>query len=226
MVVGALKQETVSLVCAVESHPEPLTFQWTFNNSGELVEVPQSRYIHVSPSEKSHSATETMKEYQQYHGSRLNYTPATEMDYGTVACRATNQVGRQLMPCLFQASIFLFLYMYSFRFPSFHLFFFFVSFSVHPSLTHLHLYIYSPLISVPPLILHCPFFFYITMYVFHFFLSLPLATHVADAVRATWFSREQIYFLPLRPPFTLFARLFSLAITRSAWEGKWKKKRQ
>ncbi|KAK0081846.1 hypothetical protein PV325_011468 [Microctonus aethiopoides] len=92
VVVGALKQETVSLVCAVESHPEPLTFQWTFNNSGELVEVPQSRYIHVSPSEKSHSATETMKEYQQYHGSRLNYTPATEMDYGTVACRATNQV--------------------------------------------------------------------------------------------------------------------------------------
>lgn len=143
MVVGALKQETVSLVCAVESHPEPLTFQWTFNNSGELVEVPQSRYIHVSPSEKSHSATETMKEYQQYHGSRLNYTPATEMDYGTVACRATNQVGRQLMPCLFQASIFLFLYMYSFRFPSFHLYFFFcliLSSSLPYTLTSLYLF--------------------------------------------------------------------------------------
>ncbi|XP_034941261.1 neural cell adhesion molecule 1-like isoform X2 [Chelonus insularis] len=102
VVVGALKQETVSLICAVESHPEPLTFQWTFNNSGELVEVPQSRHSHVSIGASGRGSTESLREYQQFHGSRLNYTPATEMDYGTVACRATNQVGRQLTPCLFQ----------------------------------------------------------------------------------------------------------------------------
>ncbi|CAL7948602.1 unnamed protein product [Xylocopa violacea] len=101
VVVGALKQETVSLVCSVESHPAPLTFHWTFNNSGELVEVSHSRYSHV-PAAGTPSAADTLKEYQQFHGSRLNYTPATEMDYGTVACWATNQVGKQRAPCLFQ----------------------------------------------------------------------------------------------------------------------------
>ncbi|KYN16102.1 hypothetical protein ALC57_11627 [Trachymyrmex cornetzi] len=97
VVVGALKQETVSLVCSVESHPAPLTFHWTFNNSGELVEVPHSRYSHVSA-----PGTLDGKEYQQFRGFRLNYTPATEMDYGTVACWASNQVGKQRTPCLFQ----------------------------------------------------------------------------------------------------------------------------
>ncbi|XP_003703425.2 neural cell adhesion molecule 1 isoform X1 [Megachile rotundata] len=101
VVVGALKQETVSLVCSVESHPAPLTFHWTFNNSGELVEVPHSRYSHV-PAPGTPSVAESLKEYQQFHGSRLNYTPATEMDYGTVACWASNQVGKQRAPCLFQ----------------------------------------------------------------------------------------------------------------------------
>ncbi|XP_017879880.1 hemicentin-1-like [Ceratina calcarata] len=102
VVVGALKQETVSLVCSVESHPAPLTFHWTFNNSGELVEVSHSRYSHVPAAAGTPSVAESLKEYQQFHGSRLNYTPATEMDYGTVACWASNQVGKQRAPCLFQ----------------------------------------------------------------------------------------------------------------------------
>ncbi|OAD53110.1 Myelin-associated glycoprotein [Eufriesea mexicana] len=101
VVVGALKQETVSLVCSVESHPAPLIFHWTFNNSGELVEVPHSRYSHAA-AVGTPSVAESLKEYQQFHGSRLNYTPATEMDYGTVACWASNQVGKQRTPCLFQ----------------------------------------------------------------------------------------------------------------------------
>lgn len=106
MVVGALKQETVSLVCSVESHPAPLIFHWTFNNSGELVEVPHSRYSHVA-AVGTPSVAENLKEYPQFHGSRLNYTPATEMDYGTVACWASNQVGKQRTPCLFQVNAFL-----------------------------------------------------------------------------------------------------------------------
>lgn len=100
-----MKQETVSLVCSVESHPAPLTFHWTFNNSGELVEVPHPRYPHASAS-GTPSVADSLKEYQQFHGYRLNYTPTTEMDYGTVACWASNQVGKQRIPCLFQASTF------------------------------------------------------------------------------------------------------------------------
>ncbi|XP_011504734.1 PREDICTED: hemicentin-2-like [Ceratosolen solmsi marchali] len=106
LVVGALKQETVSLICSVESHPPPLTFHWTFNNSGELIEVPQSRYSHVTATATGSPSTQQseiqIKEYQQFHGSRMNYTPSTEMDYGTVACWASNQVGKQRSPCLFQ----------------------------------------------------------------------------------------------------------------------------
>ncbi|XP_017758029.1 PREDICTED: hemicentin-2-like [Eufriesea mexicana] len=92
-VVGALKHETISLVCGVQSKPPPITFHWTFNNSGELMNVPAIRFTQVKPLSLITS---------HWHGSRLNYTPANDMDYGTVACRATNRIGVQKTPCLFQ----------------------------------------------------------------------------------------------------------------------------
>ncbi|XP_014475173.1 PREDICTED: hemicentin-2-like [Dinoponera quadriceps] len=92
-VVGALKHETISLVCGVQSKPPPTTFHWTFNNSGELMSVPATRFAQVKPL----SLITT-----HWHGSRLNYTPANDMDYGTVACRARNRIGVQRTPCFFQ----------------------------------------------------------------------------------------------------------------------------
>lgn len=114
VVVGALKQETVSLLCSVESHPEPQTFHWTFNNSGEPVEMPSQQR-----SSNSHAATSTpgaptasasdpgagsgsAAVLREHHGARMNYTPSSEMDYGTVACYASNHVGKQRAPCVFQ----------------------------------------------------------------------------------------------------------------------------
>ncbi|KAG7204266.1 hypothetical protein KM043_002088 [Ampulex compressa] len=92
-VVGALKRETISLVCGVQSKPPPTTFHWTFNNSGELMNVAPSRFSQVKPLSLITS---------HWHGSRLNYTPANDMDYGTVACWARNRIGVQRVPCLFQ----------------------------------------------------------------------------------------------------------------------------
>ncbi|CAB0044186.1 unnamed protein product [Trichogramma brassicae] len=92
-VVGALKHETISLVCGVQSKPPPTSFQWTFNNSGELQNVPSTRYTQMRP---QHLVT------NHWHGSRLNHTPASEMDYGTIGCLATNSIGTQKVPCLFQ----------------------------------------------------------------------------------------------------------------------------
>ncbi|XP_024892501.1 hemicentin-1-like [Temnothorax curvispinosus] len=92
-VVGALKHETISLVCGVQSKPPPTTFHWTFNNSGELMSVPATRYAQVKPLSLITS---------HWHGSRLNYTPENDMDYGTVACWARNRIGAQRTPCLFQ----------------------------------------------------------------------------------------------------------------------------
>lgn len=58
--------------------------------------VPASRYAQVRP---QHLIT------THWHGSRLNYTPAGDMDYGTIACLATNQIGPQKAPCLFQVIV-------------------------------------------------------------------------------------------------------------------------
>ncbi|XP_011329745.1 hemicentin-2 [Ooceraea biroi] len=93
-VVGALKHETISLVCGVQSKPPPITFFWTFNNSGELMSMPATRFAHV----KQPSFTNNW----HWHGSRLNHTLKTDMDYGTVACWARNRIGEQRTPCLFQ----------------------------------------------------------------------------------------------------------------------------
>ncbi|XP_024935919.1 hemicentin-1 isoform X2 [Cephus cinctus] len=92
-VVGALKQETISLVCGVQAKPPPDTFHWTFNNSGELMNVPASRFTQIKPLRLLTN---------HWHGSRLNYTPSSDMDYGTVACWAKNRIGVQRTPCLFQ----------------------------------------------------------------------------------------------------------------------------
>ncbi|XP_017879884.1 hemicentin-2-like [Ceratina calcarata] len=92
-VVGALKHETISLVCGVQAKPPPTTFHWTFNNSGELMNVPADRFTQAKPLSVITN---------HWNGSRLNYTPVSDMDYGTVACWAENRIGVQKTPCLFQ----------------------------------------------------------------------------------------------------------------------------
>ncbi|KAJ0173851.1 hypothetical protein K1T71_011000 [Dendrolimus kikuchii] len=81
---GALKHETVSLRCSVDANPALVSFHWTFNNSGEQTELPPRLY-------SSHG-----------HTSTLNYTPTTDMEYGTLACYGENAVGQQKVPCVFQ----------------------------------------------------------------------------------------------------------------------------
>lgn len=81
---GALKQETVTLRCQVDANPAIVTFHWTFNNSGDLTEVPATRFTNELAS------------------SRLNYTPVSDMDYGTLSCWGQNEVGHQRVPCVFQ----------------------------------------------------------------------------------------------------------------------------
>ncbi|XP_018322838.1 titin isoform X2 [Agrilus planipennis] len=81
---GALKQETVLLKCELDANPNIVTFHWTFNNSGDQTEVPATRFT-------SEHAT-----------SRLNYTPISDMDYGTLSCWGENAIGHQRSPCVFQ----------------------------------------------------------------------------------------------------------------------------
>ncbi|XP_065167952.1 nephrin isoform X2 [Atheta coriaria] len=84
-VYGVGRHEKARVLCEVESFPPPESFKWSFNNTAETVDVPQTNFntgIHHS-------------------SSTLTYTPVTELDYGTVMCWANNLAGRQLEPCVF-----------------------------------------------------------------------------------------------------------------------------
>ncbi|KAK8393912.1 hypothetical protein O3P69_006924 [Scylla paramamosain] len=80
---GAARLEQVNIPCHLDAHPRPLSYRWTFNNSGESVEIPQE-HIQVTSS-----------------GSTVSYTPNTELDYGTLLCWGSNAVGLQRRPCVF-----------------------------------------------------------------------------------------------------------------------------
>lgn len=84
---GALKQETVTLRCRVDANPAVVTFYWTFNSSGYQKDIPSEKFTNEVTS------------------SRLDYTPSTDMDYGTLLCYGENEVGKQKEPCVFQVVI-------------------------------------------------------------------------------------------------------------------------
>ncbi|CAD1468889.1 unnamed protein product, partial [Heterotrigona itama] len=79
------RHEDARIVCSVEAYPSPDSFRWTFNNTEEMVDVPQARY----------------KNSTRHSQSILIYRPITEMDYGTVFCWASNTAGQQKNACIF-----------------------------------------------------------------------------------------------------------------------------
>ncbi|GBP04548.1 Synaptogenesis protein syg-2 [Eumeta japonica] len=81
-VVGARLDEPLRVRCAVSADPADVTFYWQFNNSGESFDVSPARYGGTT--------------------SELRYRAASERDYGALLCRATNSVGSQIRPCVFQ----------------------------------------------------------------------------------------------------------------------------
>lgn len=84
--VGALRHETLTAKCEVLADPggDSLRFSWTYRKSKDVLPVPGSR---VS---------------RQGHVSTIQYTPVSELDFGTLACWATNPIGQQKEPCLVQ----------------------------------------------------------------------------------------------------------------------------
>ncbi|XP_048509194.1 synaptogenesis protein syg-2 isoform X2 [Athalia rosae] len=84
-VYGVARHEEARVVCRVEAYPAPDSFRWAFNNTEEMVDVPQARY--------KNSTRRTQ--------STLTYRPVTEMDYGMVLCWASNTAGQQRNACMF-----------------------------------------------------------------------------------------------------------------------------
>ncbi|XP_069935616.1 nephrin-like [Cherax quadricarinatus] len=83
-VYGGGKQEELNITCSVEAHPEPTSFRWAFNSSSELVDIPSSKFWVVGNGK-----------------SQASYTPVTHLDYGSLLCWASNDVGSQLKPCIY-----------------------------------------------------------------------------------------------------------------------------
>ncbi|XP_055849963.1 hemicentin-1 isoform X2 [Episyrphus balteatus] len=81
-IYGVARNEAAEISCEVDAFPPPENFKWSFNNTAETFDMPQSGF-------RAHSA----------QGSTLTYTP--EMDFGTIMCWADNNVGQQKEPCVF-----------------------------------------------------------------------------------------------------------------------------
>lgn len=109
--MGALKHETLTLKCEVDASPPADSFHWTFNSSGEPTDLP----ARLHSSEVTYFAylfffSNHMVKYMIYFFffnlqtgfSRLNYTPASDLDYGTISCWGRNAIGMQKSPCIFQ----------------------------------------------------------------------------------------------------------------------------
>ena len=84
MVYGVARLETVLVSCQVLSNPASgLRFHWVYNTSGETVQLEQAAV--------------------KVEGSRalVEYTPRTELDYGSLLCWGENSIGVQSQPCTF-----------------------------------------------------------------------------------------------------------------------------
>nr|XP_045614701.1 nephrin-like [Procambarus clarkii] len=77
------RYEDAEVTCSVEANPIQESFQWTFNNTADTIDVPHGRFSTLA----SHSV--------------ITYTPMTAFDYGTLLCWATNEIGDQKEPCVF-----------------------------------------------------------------------------------------------------------------------------
>ncbi|XP_045117762.1 hemicentin-2-like isoform X2 [Portunus trituberculatus] len=77
------RYEDAEVTCSVDANPPQDSFQWTFNNTADTIDVPQGRF--------SSSSTHSV----------ITYTPMTSLDYGTLLCWAANEIGSQKEPCVF-----------------------------------------------------------------------------------------------------------------------------
>ncbi|XP_018497735.1 neural cell adhesion molecule 1 [Galendromus occidentalis] len=86
-VYGVSLHETTSIRCDLDADPESeIEYTWAFNNS-------QGKRADLNP--VTASAHRTSR-------SIINYKPMTEQDYGELLCYGTNEVGQQLVPCVYQ----------------------------------------------------------------------------------------------------------------------------
>lgn len=83
----------------VSSYPPADSFKWAFNNSAEFRDVPSDKYSMRGALGQAHAHGRGRGAHLS--ASTLTYTPASDLDYGTVICWASNRAGSQDQPCVF-----------------------------------------------------------------------------------------------------------------------------
>ncbi|KAK6635820.1 hypothetical protein RUM44_001074 [Polyplax serrata] len=82
-IYGAARNEMITITCEVDSNPSATLFRWTFNNS-----VVKSKDVNFRTFEEGGKSVAT-------------YSPTNEQGYGTLLCWGRNELGPQLVPCVF-----------------------------------------------------------------------------------------------------------------------------
>ena len=82
-IFGAAIHEETLVTCRVDAEPEAKSFRWAFNNSATKLEISREHY-----SKEGLSST-------------VRYQPFSELDYGSLLCWATNEIGTQEIPCVY-----------------------------------------------------------------------------------------------------------------------------
>ena len=92
---GAARQATALVGCFVDSNPNPSKFRWQFQRSKRPTGSIGRKKPKIEDVEKADFTVE-------HDHSVLEFTPATEADYGMALCWAENDVGAQSEPCKFK----------------------------------------------------------------------------------------------------------------------------
>lgn len=83
--MAALRHETIRIRCEVRADPSLVRFRWTFNSSSDVLPIPPTRILTPNSTQPT---------------SYIDFTPATDEDFGTLACWASNSIGFQAEPCM------------------------------------------------------------------------------------------------------------------------------
>ena len=80
---GAARFEDVNVVCELESNPPVENFYWIFNSS-----------LGATSREVKNVITTDLR-------SVATYSPRLDVDYGELFCWGSNELGSQIVPCVF-----------------------------------------------------------------------------------------------------------------------------
>lgn len=83
-VYGAARLEKLTITCEVDGNPPVRWFRWTFNNTAV-----QGKSL------------DSFESVPVGGTSVATYTPISESDYGTLLCWGRNDIGSQVVPCVF-----------------------------------------------------------------------------------------------------------------------------